>query len=362
MNPILLGTFLAALALVLLLASSTRRRSQRDLRVRIFEIVAAAARRGVPIAPAIRRMAESERGGNRESMTNFAIRLDSGESVGAALAAAMPAGIVPRDVLAAVRATEGTSAQRATLESLAGSGDQMQDSRDQLSMALAYPALLAVSLVGVHATTGSLFDTFATAGPGLAGGMSAIVVHLVALVLWTILGFAIVGNVSTVRGRVSQFFARLALHLPILGRIVHVAASARILRAAASLAAAGLPLGELLRRSARATAIVDLRRSVADAGDLADQGASSDQVWHSTGLPDFAIALAELASGADPHEVGRRLRAAASACDRRVDRSVHRSLAILQPTLIAFFGALIAAQFAMVFDKLQTLHWGNAGW
>lgn len=362
MNPVLFGAFLAAVALVLLLAGSTRRRGQRDLRSRLFEIVAAAARRGVPIAPAIRRMAEAERGRNREALATFATRLDSGESVGTALAASMPAGIVPRDVLAAVRSTEGTKAQRATLESLVNPDEPMQNSRDQFSMALAYPALLAVSLVGVHVTTGSLFDTFALSGPGFASNMSAVVVHLVALVLWTLLGFAIVGNVSMVRGRVSRFVAWLSTRLPFFGTIVYVAASARVLRATAALASAGLPLGEILRRGSRATGIVELRRSVAAAGDRADQGASSDEVWHATGLPDQAIALAELAAGADPQEVGRRLRAAANACERRVDRGLHRTLAILQPALIAFFGALIAAQFAMVFDKLQNLSVGNSGW
>ena len=363
MNSVLLGMLLAAVALFILVSGSLRRRSQRELRSRVFEIIAAAVRRSVPIAPAIQRMADGESGRHRDALAQLARRLDSGESVGAAMAASLPAGTIPRDVLATIRATEGTHAQRATLQSLAGNEDRVQTAQDQLSMALAYPALLAVSLVGVQATTGSLFDSFASMNTTrFAGGISSVAVHLVALGLWTMLGLALVGNVATVRSRANRLMAVIAQKLPFVGRIVFVAASARVLRAASALAGAGLPLGELLRRSSRATGLVELRRSISAAGDFSDQGANADETWRRTGLPDFAIALAELAAAAEPHEVGRRLGLAAAACDRRVDRSVHRSLALLQPAVIVVIGALIASQFAMVFDRLGTFQSGGNGW
>ena len=137
MNPVLFGTLLAAVALVLLVASSVRRRSHRELRARLFEMIAAAARRGVPIAPSIQRMADAERGMTRESLRAFAVRLDSGESIGSALAASMPGGTVPPDVLAAVGATEGTRGQRGTLESGEGRDERVRTAREQLSMARA---------------------------------------------------------------------------------------------------------------------------------------------------------------------------------------------------------------------------------
>ncbi|MFO1054294.1 MAG: type II secretion system F family protein [Planctomycetota bacterium] len=362
MNSVLVGILLAAIALIVLVGSSLRRRSQRELRSRIFEIVAAAVRRAVPISPAIRRMAQSESGLAKQSLEEFAERLDAGESVGTALASSLPAGTIPRDVLAAIRSTEGTPAHRRTLIALAGSEDRVQSAQDKLSMALAYPALLAVSLVGVQASTGSLFDAFRNAGPGVQVGLSSIAVHLVALGLWTMLGFAIVGNLSSVRSRANRLMAMIAARLPFIGPIYTTAASARVLRAASALAAGGMPFGEMLRRASRATGMIRLRREVAAAADHADTGASSDDVWHRTGLPDYAVALAELAVGSDPHEIGRRLQVAAEACDRRVDRSVHRALGLLQPAVIVVIGALIASQFAMVFDRLQNFHGGGHAW
>ncbi|MGE0144856.1 MAG: type II secretion system F family protein [Planctomycetota bacterium] len=362
MNSVLTGILLATIALVVLLHSSMRRRTQRELRSRVFEIIAAAVRRSVPIAPAILRMAESERGALRVALTDLGRRLDGGESVGSALASSMPGGTIPRDVLAAIRSTEGTAAQRLTLEALAGTEDRVQSSQDQLSMALAYPALLAVSLVGVQATTGSLFETFRNSGPGFQAGVTSIAGHLVALGLWTLLGFALVGNVATVRSRAHRLFSGFAQRLPYVGKMVYTAASARVLRASAALAGAGMPLGELLRRSARATGLSDLRKTVADAGDMANTGAMPEEVWHRTNLPDYAVAMAELSIAADPPEMARRLRLAATACDRRVERMTHRLLGIIQPTVIVVIGALIASQFAMVFERLLTIQTEVEAW
>lgn len=364
MDFVHIATLVLGAGLVWVVATSIRRRWRLELRARVFELVGAAARRGLPLGPAIRRMADGTPGSNGLALRQLADRLDAGEPFAASFEAALPAGTLPAEVIATIRASEGTSALQDTLENLARSADQIQRAQERIATALAYPSLLAVALIGTYAMTDRLLSQLPE-GAGSPGGVAVVGTYVAAIVMWSALALALASQSSGLRGRLHDALVAVARRIPGLGKALYLDASSRVLRVAAALSAAGLPLGEILRRAANATCHVTVRDGILDAARSADGGMPADQVWRRSGLPEFAVEFASLATRAEPAEIARRLRQAAQACDRRVHRGVSRAIAAIQPAAIAVFGVLIALHFAMVVEHVQNSRMmtpGGAPW
>lgn len=360
MDAVRFSTLLLGVALFWILATAARRRDRLELRARIFEVVGAATRRGLALAPVLQRMGDALGPRKGASLRDLAQRLDSGESFGPAIERALPKGTLPPEVLSTILAADGTPALQELLANLASSTSYAQRAQDRIATALAYPTLLAVALLGTYVTTQSMLDEL-PAKVLETGPTSTLLSNLLAVVLWGGLGIAVVARFGGQGGVVYRFIHRQFRSLPAIGRLFRLEAAARVLRVAAGLSAAGLPLGEILRRAAHATRDVDVRSGILHAARCADEGMPPVEVWRHTRLPEFAVAFASLATGGGPLAVAERLRNAAFACERRMDRGVSRLLAWVQPATIALFGVLIAMHFAMVIQHMESSRLLNPG-
>jgi type II secretory pathway component PulF len=364
MDLVQLATLALGAGFVAVVLSSLRQRRTLEFRARLFELIGTAARRGLPLAPVLRRMGESTAGGPGRALRVLAARLDEGEPLGEALEESLPAGTVPAELLATIHSAEGTAALQPVLRELAENAAGVQRAQDRLVTALAYPSLLAVGLIGTYATTESLLDEL-PAGFGPDGSATAIATHVLAILLWTALTVALLAQSNALHGRVRDLVVRLARRTPGCRELLRIEAASRVLRVAGALSSTGLPLGDILRRAAHATRHGGIRHGMLQAARAADEGGTPAEVWARSGLPDFAIAFASLAVGAAPAEVGRRLCGASLACERRVARGLARTLGLVQPVAIAVLGALVALHFGLVIEHVQSAQFmstGDAPW
>ncbi|MBK8976341.1 MAG: type II secretion system F family protein [Planctomycetes bacterium] len=355
MLPIQKGFLILAGALLWLCWLSLRRNGHQELRAKILEVVGAAARRELPLGPIIERMARTARGDARRALSRLATLLQDGTPIAQALDEALPPRTLPAHLLRTLQSVEGTSGLRHTLVSLSGQrGNGGLRIWDRLSLALAYPSLLAVMLAGLYVTTESLTGQDAlAAGARQTADASGAVAQGAALALCGALAVALLGYLAGSRGALHAALDRLIALLPGSRRLAVESAAGRLLRTAAHLTGSRVPLGTLLRRAAPAAGHVDLERSALDAAEAADEGETPEEVWHRTGIPTHAAALIALTTSGDPRQLASRMHTAAAACERRVERSVDRLVSLIQPLAVVFFGSLIAIHFATVFARLE---------
>ncbi len=349
------GFWVLSLALLWLMMLAIRRSGHSEIRARILEVIATAARRGLALAPAVERLARAQTGANGRMLQALADRLANGSPIGTALEETLPSRMVPAHVLATLRSVEGTPGMRPALAGLAESKERVLRIHDRVSMALAYPSLLAVMMIGLYITTETLLGTDAQAaaretqarpGTEVAAGGAAIV-------LWAALAFAFAVYLAGARGRMHDLLQQAIERIPPLRRLLHTAGCARMLRTAANLTSSGVPLATVLERAAPSSGVPSLVASARRAATLAAEGTAPSDVWQTSGLPPFASAIVSLSAGSSPRHLARRMRSAAATCDRRVERVVDRAVSVLQPATVLFFGGLIAIHFATVFARID---------
>lgn len=367
MLPIQKGFVALAGALLWLCWMSMRSRSHSELRAKVLEVVAAAARRDLPLAPALERMAKGARGKARHTLEQLSSRLRDGVPVWQALDESLPHRSLPVYLIDTLRSVEGTAGLRPALASLAIAKERALRVRDRLSMALAYPSLLAVMLVGLFVTTETLLDQDALAAEatGVAGdggtALSESAAEGSALLLCGALAVALLSYVAGSRSQLRSLLDHFANWLPWTRRLGREAATGRMLRIAAHLTRAEVPLGAMLRRVAPATGKAELEISARAAADAADAGAPVEEVWRTCGLPNHAAVRLSVCPHGHPGQLADRMLAAADACDRRVERSVERAIGIVQPAALLFFGALIAMHFASVISVVDSQRYAQGG-
>ena len=110
---------------------------------------------------------------------------------------------------------------------------------------------------------------------------------------------------------------------------------------------------KVLQRVSHATSHRELAHGTSDAAELASTGSDIETVWRSTGIPEFAVALAATRRGTTG-EMSERLRIASAVCARRAESGTSRLLAVAQPSLILLFGLLLGAHFAFLFQTLTS--------
>lgn len=202
---------------------------------------------------------------------------------GRPLAAALAAPGVPGWYLAAVAAGEKAGALTAVFEALAAHLERAEGERGALAAALAYPAfVVAVALVvcGVLMTTVApeLAAVFAASGRPLPPLTRAILLATdwtVAHWPWLAAGGAALVGLGAAAARLPAWRDRrdrLALRLPLLGRLRRQAEGANWLRTLALVLGARLPLTEALDQAAGVLTIAAHARAAGAAAEAVRRG------------------------------------------------------------------------------------------
>lgn len=253
---------------------------------------------------------------------------------------------------AMVAAGEGTGALPAILERLADLLEREQQVRSQLATALAYPAALALTAVGVVLALMTFvvprvveqFDSMGRELPwltrfvvGVSGFLGSWGLPLLAL-----LAVAAIAAARLLRAPAARLRADTAiLRLPLLGRLLREVHAARMARTLAIMLESGLPVMEGLAITARTVGNRRLRLATESMTGAVREGGSLSAAMRRAGVfPPTLLYMA--ASGEDSGRLAPMLERAADYLEREFNTFTRAAMSLLEPAIIVVLGGVVA--------------------
>ncbi len=253
---------------------------------------------------------------------------------------------------AMVAAGEGTGALPAILERLADLLEREQQVRSQLATALAYPAALALTAVGVVLALMTFvvprvveqFDSMGRELPwltrfvvGASGFLGSWGLPLLAL-----LAVAAIAAARLLRDPAARLRADTAiLRLPLLGRLLREVHAARMARTLAIMLESGLPVMEGLAITARTVGNRRLRLATESMTGAVREGGSLSAAMRRAGVfPPTLLYMA--ASGEDSGRLAPMLERAADYLEREFNTFTRAAMSLLEPAIIVVLGGVVA--------------------
>ncbi len=259
----------------------------------------------------------------------------------------------PEIVCATVQAGEQGGALDDALDRLADYAETRDNLNRELISAFAYPILLllvAFAVVGglMTSVVPRVVDVFSNLGGQLpwltrvliaiSGFVSQYGWLLLMAIVISVVAWRLVLRNPEMRRRVDAFWLRL----PLLGRVLRAAETARVTRTLAVLTGAGVPVLESLRLAAQTLKRLPLQQAMRRAAQRVREGTAIARALGETqSFPSVALRL--IASGERSGRLAEMFEAAAVQQSREVKSALDLLRAILAPLIILFVGALVLA-------------------
>ena len=350
-----------------------RLRGLAELRIRLFEALAAAARRGVPLGPLLERASEERRGAVRAALVRLAEDVENGVPLSDALAACR-ALRVSRVHAAAIRAADGTPQIADALDAVGRDETAARARRHRTWGVAAYPLLIiALSLLLVRTCGERLQGVFESVDIAPVGAWW-MDIRLPSFLHGEGFGWTLIAATAVY---VAYRFLRAwgapgARFIPtwsLLGEIPPFRGASRVAGAAAFLDAlagqlrGGRPLPLAARAAATATRNRGVRRGALRLATAVEHGESASDAWDLVPVPASVRPRAALAlARADAPVALERL---AAECRGRCDLAVERRMRWLEPLGIAV-AAVIAGSMvyslAASYSAVIGLGYGARPW
>lgn len=306
---------------------------------------------GVPLADGLDALAErQERASARAWTAGLARDLRGGSTLSDAFE--RRAGVVPREVRAAVRAGEASGALGDVLEGLARHLDAKSALGARARQALIHPALLALALLGLVAIllgfllprVTALYPRGAESLPRETRALLAVSGFLRDGAPW--LAAALAACVALAWAWWRRPGSRAALggvlcSVPRLGRLLRAVAAARFASTAAVLHAAGCDALTLLRVGGEASGNAAFEAAIERASARVTRGALFSEALGSERLVDRML-VQVVAVGESSGALAPALARAARRYEEDVPRELARFLALLEPLLLVVSAAVVA--------------------
>jgi len=307
-------------------------------------------RAGLPVEEALGALSEQNDDTRaRALVVNLRARVMEGSSLASALADA------PESFPEIYRASIAAGEQSGRLDQVLARLADYSEARDALNQkiwaALAYPLLLTLVALGVVA------GLLAYVVPQIVGvftqmhqvlpwptraliALSAFARAWGVLFLLVLVAAAICGRIAVRTQRARMAWHAFLLRLPLFGRLVRAANTARCTRTLALLTASAVPLLEALQIAAQVMPNLPMRAAVKRAAVTVREGGSFSRALGDSGyFPPVALRL--IASGERAGELERMLDEAANHQQRELDRWITTLTAILGPGVILLVGAMV---------------------
>jgi general secretion pathway protein F len=259
--------------------------------------------------------------------------------------------VFPELYRATVAAGERSGHLHVALERLADYAENRQRMQQKIRLALFYPSL--VTLVALLVAVGLLtyvvpqvVQVFQSIGQELPWLTRALIATsdflrgqgLLLLGVLAVMLFA--GRAAMRRAAPRALLHRLALGLPLTGRLIRGLNAARFSRTFSILLASGVPVLEALRISAQVMSSLPMRSAVEDAAARVREGGSVHAALErSRCFPPMTVHL--IASGEASGTLENMLERAADNQEREVEALVAAIMGLFEPLLILFMGGLV---------------------
>jgi len=307
-------------------------------------------RAGLPVEEALAALAEQNDDARARSLV---VALRARVMEGASLAAAMAD--APESFPEIYRASISAGEQSGRIDQVLARLADYSEARDALNQkvwaALAYPLLLSIVAVGVVSlllayVVPQIVGVFTQMHQVLPWPTRALIALSAFVRVWGWLLLvlsvllAISGRAALRTERARMAWHRWTLRLPLIGRLVRAANTARCTRTLALLTASAVPLLEALQISAQVVPNLPMREAVKRAALSVREGGSFSRALGDSGyFPPVTLRL--IASGERAGELERMLEEAANHQQRELDRWMTTLTAILGPAVILLVGAMV---------------------
>lgn len=305
---------------------------------------------GLPIDEALGALSEQAENERQRALT---VALRARVMEGASLARAMDGfpETFPDIFRATVAAGEQSGRIDEVLEKLADYAEARDELKQKVLAALAYPLLL--SLVALAVVAGLLtwvvpqivgvFQNMHQTLPLATRALMATSAFLrdwgwliLVVIVAALLAARLALRVETTR----HAWHRVLLRLPLIGRLLRAANTARATRTLALLAGSAVPLLDALRIAADVVPNLPMREALRRAAVKVREGGAFSRALGDSGLfPPVALRL--IASGERSGSLARMLDEAAAQQQRELDRWMTALTAILGPAVILLVGAMV---------------------
>jgi general secretion pathway protein F len=305
---------------------------------------------GLPMDEALAALAEQN---EDDSVRTLVISLRSRIMEGASLAASLAES--PQSFPEIYRASIAAGEQSGKLDEVLARLADYSEARDALNQkvwaALAYPILLTIVAIAVVSgllvyVVPQIVGVFVQMHQTLPLPTRALLalsrfVQAWGWLLLAVLIVAALGGRLALRAEAARYrWHDWMLRLPLLGRLVRAANTARCTRTLALLTASAVPLLDALRIAAQVIANLPMREAIRRAALKVREGGSFSRSLGESGyFPPVALRL--IASGERAGELERMLDEAANHQQRELDRWVATLTAILGPLVILLVGAMV---------------------
>jgi general secretion pathway protein F len=312
--------------------------------------LATLVRAGLPMDEALAALTEqSEAAKLRGVVLALRARVMEGQTLAAALAEFPDS--FPEIYRASVAAGEHSGRLDEVLERLADLAERRDSLRRRLFAALSYPILLTMVALAVVAglmayVVPEVVGVFAGLGQELPWPTRTLLalsagLREYGLVLLLGLGMLLTGFVLAMqRPPLRARWQAAQLRLPLIGRLLRTAESARLTRTLAVLVAAAVPLLEALRLAAQGVALAPMREALVRASQRVREGVPFARALAVGGVfPPIVLRL--VASGEKSGRLDEMLERAAEQQENELDAVLGVLTAVLGPLVILLVGALV---------------------
>ncbi len=312
--------------------------------------LATLVRAGLPMDEALAALTEqSEAAKLRGIVLALRSRVMEGRTLAEALAEFPDS--FPEIFRASIAAGEHSGRLDDVLERLADLAEQRDSLRRRVFAALSYPILLTVVALAVVAglmahVVPEVVGVFAGMGQELPWPTRVLLAMSSALRdygVWLLLGLGalVLGFVLLLQQpRWRARWQGLLLKLPLAGRLLRTAESARLTRTLAVLTAAAVPLLEALRLAAQGVSLAPLREALLRASQRVREGVPFARAL-AAGAVFPPIVLRLVASGEKSGRLDEMLERAAEQQENELDSVLGVLTAVLGPLVILLVGALV---------------------
>jgi len=339
--------------------------SRRDLAI-VFRGIAALVSSGVPLERAIAAAEPLASGTLRETLAAARQRLHEGASFANALAAGR--GIVPNLVIGMVRAGERGSQLGSALDQVAGHLEQEADLVAHVRQALTYPLLLAgAGLASVLVITTVVVPRFAAilgdlgqqlpTSTRLLLGISQLLSRFWMPLLLVAVAVAWAGIDWIRRPTGRKQLEEALLKLPLVGKVRHTLATARVMRALGGMLRSGMPLLPALDAAREASGDLAIADRITRSRERVVQGAAlAVALEREAALSASALQL--VAVGESSGRVAEMALSAGDLAAQEAERGLRALVTALEPALIVAFGGLVAFTAAALLQAVYSLRPG----
>ncbi len=304
---------------------------------------------GLPIDEALGALADGSEGVLRTRLVALRARVMEGSTLAAAMAEAP--GTFPALYRATIAAGEASGRLDTVLARLADYTESRQALRSKVILALAYPLLL--SCVAILVVVGlmiwvvpqviNVFERSHQALPWATRvlvGISDVIANYGAwLLLPLVLLVAVLGVAVRMPG-LRRAWQRWVLRVPVLGRLIRAADTARFSRTLALLVASAVPLLEALNIAAQVVSNATLREAFARVAVRVREGSGLAKALEESGqFPPVPLRL--VASGEKSGRLDTLLFDAANQQERELDTALDITTTVLGPGVILLVGGLV---------------------